>query len=112
MKLRCVKHEEYFLPILTKLAEIWVGDRRDNGRIKKRTKCRNHAVTRTNRPNSRTLQQVSMELVIQWQGHGSGADSLEHKKLRLCYKQNSKVIINAEICHRRSTMKPSSVDSS
>lgn len=68
-------------------------------------------LTRTNRTKSITLQEVSMELVINWQGHESAADSLEHNKLRLCFKQNSKIIKNTEVCHTRSTMKPSSVDS-
>jgi len=71
-------------------------------------------LTRTKPTKSRTLQQVSIELVIHRQGHGSGADSLQHKNLILClcFKQNSKIIINTVVCHTRSTMKPSSVESS
>jgi len=42
LKLRYIKHEKYFLLILTKWAETVVWNRKDIGRIKKRTNWRNH----------------------------------------------------------------------
>ena len=110
LKLRYVKHEEYFLLILTKSAEIWVGNRKDTGRIKKRTNWRNH--TDENKLYKIKNAASSIDGIS-----GTSAGSwvrfrfLQRKKLILCFKQNSKTIANTEVCHTRSNMKPLSVDS-